>query len=385
MGLDQRTLESLVNDNKDNAQAEDGFAAGQNLYDGTTAGASALVLKDMALDQAFFQVSGGTTFFPTFQRFVDYYSPTYMDQHSVAGFDGVDATFPSGASPTWEYSVYDAFGRADVIEKATAYMIVAQYVQGSLEKAVEQCIAGNSGNALNFLDDAVAFYKGQETVDGNGPFFFNLAISRCGNFGVCTSPGVAPVNTDIFAEFTSLRSSLNTEAGTDCPNSAASVTTIVNKMAIPLIQGTLRYAVFIGLDNLQDDKTKSEGAIFAASVLPYIHECSPAQATIIFDQMKPVAGTQEVDFKTVQQAFEACYNDFDITIEDIGCYDGRFETCPTGWPTSAPSMSPPTGSPPTGSPPTGGPTSSAMIATTSTFATVAAVVAAGVMTAAFEV
>jgi hypothetical protein len=41
-------------------------------------------------------------------------------------------------------------------------------------------------------------------------------------------------------------------------------------MAVPLIQGTLRYASMISTQIDAGEKAKAEGAVFAASVLPLV-------------------------------------------------------------------------------------------------------------------
>lgn len=112
--MDQKTLEGLINDNKDSdaAAAEQGFAAGFALYNGSTPGASSLVFQQLASDATFFQDSSGTTF-PSFQKYVNYFgTDQYMDISCLAGFQRQDADFSATGGPNFEYSLYDPRGRA---------------------------------------------------------------------------------------------------------------------------------------------------------------------------------------------------------------------------------------------------------------------------------
>ena len=118
------------------------------------------------------------------------------------------------------------------------------YVQGHLEKAVDFCKQGLLAESTDNLDRAVAYYVGSETL--NGPFYFNLAVARCGNFGTCDANGNAPVNNVAFEEFAKMKQSLTAENGQACSNTEDSKDEIIEKMVIPYIQGTIRYAVFLG-------------------------------------------------------------------------------------------------------------------------------------------
>lgn len=112
MGVDQSTLEALINDNKDNDGAEQGFADGATLY--TSGGTSSLVFQQLATNTDFFRSQQTGNFFASFQKYVDYFGgdETYMDVTCLAGFNGGDADFTAGGGDLWQYSVYDAFGRA---------------------------------------------------------------------------------------------------------------------------------------------------------------------------------------------------------------------------------------------------------------------------------
>jgi hypothetical protein len=91
-------------------------------------------------------------------------------------------------------------------------------------------------------------------------------------------------------------------------------------MKVPLIQGTIRHAHIIRSESelgKYDEKRGAEGAAFASTVLPMVHACSPKDAMIIRDNMKPRANP-EVDFKAVKAAFERNYACMGVTCGRIG-------------------------------------------------------------------
>ena len=56
-------------------------------------------------------------------------------------------------------------------------------------------------------------------------------------------------------------------------------------MAVPLIQGTIRYADIPIVDKLNRKKEKIL-YLFAATVHPHVHSCRPEDAEIIYSNLK---------------------------------------------------------------------------------------------------
>jgi hypothetical protein len=88
-------------------------------------------------------------------------------------------------------------------------------------------------------------------------------------------------------------------------------------MAVPLIQGTLRYAHKRSLSDVEDDKELAEGAVFAAAVLPLLNNCSEPIADYVFESMK-VGSTTPTDFIGIKGGFEQVYNCMEINGADVG-------------------------------------------------------------------
>lgn len=89
-------------------------------------------------------------------------------------------------------------------------------------------------------------------------------------------------------------------------------------MAVPLVQGTIRYAYLTDIEFSPNvsEKARAEGAVFAASVLPVVNACSVEDAKIIYDNMK--VGSSATDFRAVKRAFERNYGCMGISGADVG-------------------------------------------------------------------
>jgi hypothetical protein len=87
-------------------------------------------------------------------------------------------------------------------------------------------------------------------------------------------------------------------------------------MAIPLIQGTLRYAHKIDKLNDATPKSRGEGAVFAAAIVPRVAFCNPADADTIMNNMK--VGATSTSLAAVKAAFENNYACMEITCAQVG-------------------------------------------------------------------
>merc|ERR1711935_777533 len=114
-----------------------------------------------------------------------------------------------------------------------------------------------------------------------GKLVYALAEKRCENYKTCGEKGDATsgtsfINTKLMEHFTKGKDLLN---DSKCTEVRTILDTITSYMTVPLIQGTLRYAYKI--EKLEGKETENaEGAVFAAAVLPIVHNCSQADAKI---------------------------------------------------------------------------------------------------------
>ena len=204
-------------------------------------------------------------------------------------------------------------------------MNTAMYVIRELEDALDDCAAADAkrnDDAVHALDEAVAFYTGTlEGTDGagSGVQMYALAEKRCANFKTCGPngdqiEGAAFINTVIFKEFDRMQQNLSLGL---CAEARRNKEEIETNMFVPLVQGTLRYAWKKANEATSAEKEESEGAAFAAAVLPVLARCSENDADVIFNSMKPGSGNN-IDYLEVKDAFERNYGCMGITCNDVG-------------------------------------------------------------------
>merc|ERR1719375_2567888 len=228
------------------------------------------------------------------------------------------------------FSGKDNAARIQGVKKGSAYLNVWMYVIREMEDAVDDCRAGCincNDDPVHAWDEAVAFYTGTKhgTEAGtttSGKLLYALANKRCQNFKTCSGTGGAAagtgnskVNTELFTLFTQGKVKLQEGKCSEVP---AIKDSIIKKMAVPMIQGSLRYAYKVAKLS-GASKEKAEGAVFAAAVLPLVHSCSAAAATTISDNMKIDSTTpMTAGFAAVKSAFESTYSCLGIKCHDVG-------------------------------------------------------------------
>jgi hypothetical protein len=176
-------------------------------------------------------------------------------------------------------------------------------------------------DSIHSWDKAVAFYTGSkegQQGNGDGVLLYALANDRCIQMNTCgmdgdESIGTASVNIEIFEEFSAGQRHLRMG---ECASATRTKERIVQYMQIPLIQGTLKYAHLLASEPF-DLFREAEGATFAASVLPLVHNCSTEDAARIYSNLKTGNGGN-VDFRGVKRALERNYECMGVTCEQVG-------------------------------------------------------------------
>jgi len=226
-------------------------------------------------------------------------------------------------------------------------MNVWMYAVREFEDAIDDCTSCTSNcnlhstnyDSVHAWDEGVAFYAGvrEGTAHGGnsgGVMVYRLAEKRCANFGTCgaagdATSGISMVNSELFKAGTGLfphgRDLL--QQG-ECSKVRPVVDQIVSLMTVPLVQGTLRYAYKVGHVPAQRiAKNAAEGSTFAAALLPMVHYCHAASATVVENNMKfglvfDSAGENPTgtlpDFAAVKGALEAVYPCLGITCAHVG-------------------------------------------------------------------
>ena len=202
------------------------------------------------------------------------------------------------------------------------------YVTREMEFAVNQCNVGCTDcNPLSLLhwDEAVALYTGSLVGDREnsvveGKLLYSIANKRCVDFKTCGAEGKGTVgnshvNRKIFEWFNNGKTHL---LNGDCALAVIAKTKIVQSMAIPLVQGTLRFAYDIGRLQDRTPRLLAEGSVYAAAVLPLVHSCNPDDAQVIYSNMR--VGSETTAFRQVLGAFERSYTCLGITCQGVGGY-----------------------------------------------------------------
>jgi hypothetical protein len=262
--------------------------------------------------------------YTTYEKFYQYYGAfDYADQWVMAAFDGKSTSFSNGNA---DFGPYDVAGRTEAIKKGSSFMNIWMYVIRELEDALDDCqegctIENCNDDPVHAWDEGVAFYTGSlEGSDGSedGVLIYALADKRCENFKTCgdladLETGTSHINIEIFRQFRVGARKIN--AG-ECSSARENKEAIEHLMAVPLIQGTLRYA-YITDTEPYSEKAEAEGATFAAAVLPLVHACNEEAAQTIYDNMK-VGQNGSANFGQVKQAFESTYGCLNVRCEDVG-------------------------------------------------------------------
>jgi len=265
-----------------------------------------------------------------FERYKSYYNNQgdYSNRMVLDALDG-----------TGTCSTCDEDAREQIAKKTSAYMGVWMYVIREMEDAIQDCQIGCincNDDPVHAWDEAVAFYSGSlegTTGSSNGKLLYRLAEKRCSNFGTCGA--ATSVNTRIIPLFTQGRNRLE---ASECSAIPTLRDDIVKLMMIPLIQGSLRYAYKVDLQQ-GGTKEKAEGVAFSNAVLPMVHQCSASAATTISNNVEYTATS--TTFADVKSAFESVYSCLGLTCDDIG---GLIDTGSTYLEGAAPCSTGPTSS-----------------------------------------
>jgi len=253
-----------------------------------------------------------------YQKFVNYYGESdYANQWIIAAFKSAKTNLLIG---NIDFSIYDEECRDEMIKKSISYMNIWMYVIHEMESAIDECnycitndVCDKADQAIAW-DAAAAFYVGSlEDGSGSGYMPFVLANQICQHFDTCSSFSTeeAIVNIGIIDQF--LRGQQKLAIG-KCEDARKAKERIVQLMTVPLVQGTLRYAHIMGVQNDTREKTRAEVLVFAASILPMVHDCSVVDAETISNNLN----AEQPVFQEVKRAFENNYECLGITCEDIG-------------------------------------------------------------------
>ena len=287
-----------------------------------------------------------------------YQNVSYADQWVRAALDGASTGFNSGEGDA-DFTNADDAVRVESAKTGIVAMSVWMYTIRKFEEGLDdcesRCISCNF-NGVHAWDEGVAFYAGSLVgevglgVDGDGDsddsaLLFNMANQQCKAFATCLegTDGNSRVNELLFSLFAAGQRQIHDGL---CKAARRTLERIVDLMAVPLIQGTLRSAYQLSSLSSRPAE-RGLGATFAAAVLPRLAHCSSAAASAVYANMR--VGATLTDFDSVRAAFEGQYACLNITCADVGglwdedtdAYHELFAPCPTASPSPPPSLPPP--------------------------------------------
>jgi hypothetical protein len=285
---------------------------------------AARTLKGFSTEAESQMLQCGNCPYRTFDKFYRYYGEAdYGDKFIIAAFNGTATSFQNGNN---DFTDMAKEYRAEAIMKGTAYVNVWMYVIRMMEGALDDCREGDLTDNdvdVHSWDEAVAYFTGSlegTDGDGNGKLIYSLINNRCVDFRTCgldgnENSGHALLNHQLRRLFKRGQEHLTKGK---CAEARQDKEQIENLMAVPLVQGALRYAYILGTSDTADPKAEVEGATFAAAVLPIINECNPRSAEAIYDNLR--IGATSTEFSLVKNALEENYACMGITCADVGGY-----------------------------------------------------------------
>lgn len=258
--------------------------------------------------------------YDTYEKYHRYYGAyNYGNEWIMAAFNRDMTNFDRGNADFSGYGDDEVDGIVEAIKKGTVFLNVYMEVIKSMEQAVDKCLAGEDSRVQSW-DEAVAFYVGSiaKVTNGNeGNFLYSNAKKRCRNFGTCEenngAGGEAKANTEIFAQFTEAQRYVFVG---ECEEVRLAKNRICDMMAVPLIQGTIRFAYLMGEEGIIDARSDVTSATFAASILPLVQSCSPVDAQVLYSNMR--VGATSVSFSDVKSALDRNLHCMGLTCADVG-------------------------------------------------------------------
>ncbi|CAM9800300.1 unnamed protein product [Ectocarpus sp. 13 AM-2016] len=266
-------------------------------------------------------------------------SPDYADQFTSAACLG-----------TGDFAGASNLTRSEGCLKGAQYQNIWMYVTHELYDAVGDCeigdLSANDGGP-HAWDEGWAFYAGslEGTAvggSGDGQMIYALAEKRCENFGTCTgdadgsdATGLSAINAELLTLWEAGQANLL--AG-ECTEASAVIDDILPLMAVPLIQGLLRYTYLadpaIGTGG---DKEAAELWAFSASILPWISACDAAVGTKVRDNTELGSSSAPMadGYAAIKAELETVYSCMGITCAHVGgllddtgaAYYTDFEPC----------------------------------------------------------
>ena len=249
-----------------------------------------------------------------FQLFREYYSSA----------DYADDIMESALTRTSPYSSATRGETGELAMTALQVMVSFMGILSKMQSSILNCNAGKVAAAQADWDSAVALYVGSMEgelaggiISGDGVFLFALGNELCDDFGRCEVAEDATINEEILYQFAVGRDSV---AESNCDHIDRLLTwEILPRLKIPLVQGTISFALQNFDIAARDPDTLATAHILAKSILPFVNQANSTSAATIaseWDDFTQVSSGRSVD--AVVDAFAYALRGMGISCEDVG-------------------------------------------------------------------
>lgn len=214
------------------------------------------------------------------------------------------------------------------------HVIVFMTSASSLQYAIEMCSVDTS-TALQYWDTGALLYVGSMEAPTNGgslfggEFLYSDARELCSEFNTCVveadaNGGLAVAAANDVAVQAFVQGVEMIEAGSCDSASGLLILQLLASMAIPLIQGTIKYASYnAGLPAGTVDSSLAIGDTFARAILPLVEQVDRANANVIARNTIFQLSTQPVPegFPVVSRAMRTALGVMPTSCADVGNFE----------------------------------------------------------------
>ena len=322
LDLDIRSINIFMQE-KAYGAVKDYYSLGRYASVETSQGEEVFSLKDLA-------TTTSRQIVPAYEYFERHFEGELDEDASDYSDHIIERTLGTGT--TWTGATAEQ--KTEIVVKTMQYMVVYMASLENMYEAIDDCESNDAqrnANSANLWDRAAALMIGSlEGTEGGGSdhglMMYSLANKRCEQFQRCEpSTGKAELNTQLINLLYSGRGETMVN---NCEALKKSTQEIEALLQVPLIQGTLRYALANEKRGANKSKGLAEGFVFSRSILPYVEEANGKAGRVIQTNMDFVNDPVPDGARAVFRAFaEAIPNMSNVDCEKVGVVDGIGGVC----------------------------------------------------------
>jgi hypothetical protein len=223
-----------------------------------------------------------------------------------------------------DYALASRGQRAELVLRALQTMVSFMSVLANMHSASEHCNSNELDAAKFAWDKAVALYVGSITGlvaggqnDGNGNLLYSLANEVCSEFNTCEASGEAEANRRLLFHFAGGREAI---AQQQCEQLTRQIEKeIFPTLVIPLIQGTLKFAMDYENTSIREADSVGTAHMIAKAVIPLINPVNATSASTLdqeFGSFRTTSpGTADA---AIFEAFAYALRGLKMSCEDLG-------------------------------------------------------------------